>query len=206
MLRGIDESEFDGVLKTLGAYKKSFPKNHIIRHSETEVNVIGIIIKGLVYFSKCDINGNRIILSEIGAGKSFGESLTFTRAQNSPIIITAAKDTTVIFFPSKNILNQPCGYKYRDLILENVIRLLAEKVMLLQMKIDILSQKTTKEKLLLYFEYESKTAGSNSFKINFSRDELADFLSLNSSALSRELSKMRDEGIITFKKNKFVLK
>lgn len=203
----IAEENFERVLGCLDAHIKNYKKNETIRHPETRVSEIGIIVKGLIYISKQNIDGKRIILAESGVGKTFGESLAFTEAENSPISITAARDSSVVFISVKRIFGT-CRFEAEThkIIMENTVRLLAEKNALLQIKNDILSQKNTREKLLLYFEYESKTAKSKTFKIHFSREELADFLALNASALSRELGKMRDEGILAFQKNRFVLK
>lgn len=207
LFSNINDESLGGTLKCLKAKVKHFSKNAIIRASETRITEIGIIIKGVIYLTKTDVNGNRVIMSQLGAGKSFGESIAFTDALNSPISVVSATESTVIFMSAKKIFeacSPPCQLHMQ--LTENLIKLLAEKNMDLQIKNDILSQKTTRDKILLYLEYESKTAGSKTFQIHFSREELADFLSLNPSAMSRELCKMRDEGLLTFYKNSFKVK
>lgn len=87
-----------------------------------------------------------------------------------------------------------------------MLRIVANKNIILSQKIEFISKRTTKEKLLAYLSSEAKKAGSNSFSIPFSRQELADFLSVDRSAMSAELCKLRDSGVIEFNKNKFVLK
>lgn len=207
LFNNINEENLGDILSCFKAYVMHFNKNEIIRPPETLVTETGIIIKGVVYLTKTDVSGKRAIMSKLAVGESFGEAISLTGAENSPISVLSATNSTIIFIPTIKILeacSPPCRFHMQ--LTENIVKILAIKNLTLQMKNDILSQKNMREKLLLYLEYESKTAKSKTFSIHFSREELADFLSVNPSAMSRELGEMRDEGLLTFYKNSFKLK
>jgi len=206
LFEGIEESMLEPMLACLGSTVGNFKKHDIIFLTESEISSVGIVLSGSVQIVKEDILGNRMILAQFHEGELFGESLACAGLKKSPVTVLAASGCEILFIQFKKIVtvcSSVCNF--HTTLIENMLRIIANKNILLNNKIDIIFQKTTREKLLAYFMTQIKKSGSKSFEIPFSRDELADYLCVNRSAMSRELGKMRDEGLLKFNKNKFEL-
>ncbi len=126
--------------------------------------------------------------------------------QTSPVNVDASSDCEVMFVDFKRMItscNNACSFHAK--LIENMLRLVANKNMFLSQKNEFLSCRSIREKLMSYLYFEMKRMGSKSFDTTFSRQELADYLCVDRSAMSRELCKMRDEGIIKFEKSKLII-
>lgn len=149
--------------------------------------------------------GNRSILSEIGIGEMFGEAYT---GSNNPLLndVIAVTDSCVFFFDLSKILTSCSNScRFHSLVIENMFFTLCEKNRQLVQKLSHITKRSTKEKLISYLSEEAKKQKSNDFDIPFNRQQLADFLSVDRSAMSNELCKMRNAGLIQFNKNHFKL-
>ena len=206
LFNGVEEKELGGMLVCLSATIKHYGKNDIILMAGSKATSIGILVEGTAQITREDAEGNRAILSELVKTDIFAEAYVAAVRDEIPITVTATADCSVVWIPFSKVVVQctfSCDF-HRQLI-QNMMRIIAEKNINMNEKMRLLSCKTTKEKLLTYLQDYSDKVGKDKFKIPFSRNELADFLSVDRSAMSRELSKLRDEGLIRYQKNEFEL-
>ena len=206
LFSGIEENELSSLLQCLSANYVHFNKNEFIFLSGDKVTSIGIVLSGNVHIIQEDFWGKRTILSDISPGFLFGESFSCSDEQNMPVSVIASVSSDIMLIDYKKIINNcPSGCAFHSKLIKNMVNILASKNVLLTQKIEFLTQRTTREKLLAYFSMQAQRFGASKFSIPFNRQELADYLSVERSAMSSELSKMRNDGIILFNKNQFEL-
>ena len=194
------------MLVCLGARLESFDKKHTVFAEGSRAKSLGIVLSGSVQMIQVDYYGNRSILSDFGEAQMFAESFACAETKELPISIVANDPCEIMFIDCSHILHtchNNCGF-HQQLIF-NLMKDLASKTILFHQKIEITSKRTTRDKLLAYLMLEAKRANSNSFDISFDRQELADYLDVDRSGLSAEISKMKKEGIIDNVKNHFVI-
>jgi CRP-like cAMP-binding protein len=169
-----------------------------------EISSMGIVISGAVHLVRDDFWGNRTIIARVSAGDMFAESFACGKAL--PLGAIAVEKTEALFIDAKKI-SGVCGLAcpFHTKILNNMIQELAGKNIVLLNKIQHISQRTTREKLISYLSARAREAGASEFDIPFNREELAEFLSVDRSAMSSELGRMRAGGLLTFRKNHFTL-
>ncbi len=206
LFSGINEEEIASLLSCLGARLQSYKKGECILREGEGVKSIFILVEGKVLIQRDDYWGNRSILSEISVGEMFGEAYA---APGSGVLVldaVAVEDSTVIFFDVRRILTTcPSACHFHNMIVQNMFFALSHKNRGLVQKLGHMSGRTTRAKLISYLSEESKKQGSASFVIPFNRQQLADYLCVDRSAMSNELCKMRDEGLIRFEKSRFEL-
>lgn len=206
LFQGVEENDLESMLSCLGATERKYGKNDVILLAGTKVTSVGILVEGTAQITRDDAEGNRAILSELEKADLFAEAYVAAGSLEIPVTVVATSDCRIVWIPFNKIIgfcSSACGF-HRTLV-QNMMRVIAVKNVLMNEKMRILSCKTTKEKLMTYLSDYSERVGKNKFKIPFSRNELADFLSVDRSAMSRELSKLRDEGYLNFHKNEFEL-
>lgn len=206
LFQGVEEQDLEAMLNCLGATERKYMKNDIILLAGSKVTSVGILIEGDAQITREDAEGNRAILSELGKADLFAEAYVAAGSVEIPITVIATSDCRIVWIPFHKIVgtcSSACSF-HRTLV-QNMMRVIAGKNILMNEKMRILSCKTTKEKLLTYLSDYSERVGKTKFKIPFSRNELADFLSVDRSAMSRELGKLRDEGYLNYHKNEFEL-
>lgn len=206
MFKGINEKEISSMLSCLSAQTKHYHKNEYILRSGEQIHTVGMVLEGLAMIANEDIWGNRNIISEITTGMLYAESYACLSALPAEISVLASEDTTVMLFDISKILtvcSSACGFHTQ--LVKNLLGTIANKNMILTRKMGYLSKKTIRGKLLSYLSSESLKAGQISFTIPFDRQELADYLFIDRSALSNEISKLQKDGILTCKKNNFTL-
>lgn len=202
LFEGIFAEDIEKILNCLAARTKEYAKNEFVTCMGDKLTDIGIIISGSVQIIKEDINGNRMLMTQIIKREMFAESFLCAGIKSSPVSIIAEDKTSVLWIPLNRVLStcqSSCGFHHK--IIFNLLKIVAEKNIYLNNKINILSQKTIRGRILAYLSMQ----GKRTFEIPFDRNELADFLCIDRSALSRELSNMKGDGIIEYHKNKFKL-
>ena len=206
LFHGTEESDIYSILNCFQAKVLHYKKGeYIIRHGDV-INNIMILLDGCLCIQRDDYWGNRSIVNIVNIGEIFGEA--YTAHDSKPILndVTAIKDSSVIFLNINKVLNIcSSSCQFHSYIIQNLYFAVSEKNQLLVQKLGYMSKRTTREKLISYLSDQAKIQGSNSFTIPMNRQQLADFLSVDRSAMSKELCKMRDEGLIVFNKNKFIL-
>ena len=169
---------------------------------------IGIVVDGMLYLNKEDENGDRYILTVLSPGNMFGEQALYPSGAETAYnySIYAAEDSEVLFLRTKSIVsNEQPICALRGKMIENLFALMINNNYSLHHKLNIVSHRTLRQRVYHYLEMQSGMTGSNSFSIPFSRTELADYLNIDRSALSRELANMKKDGLIDFTKNQFTL-
>jgi len=201
---GMSDDDILNSLKCLSGTTKKYIKDETIYLAGDEISKIGIILNGSILISKDDIMGNRNILASISESGLFGETFVCSNIQYIPVTVIATEKCEILFLEFSRI-TQTCSSScnFHNTIIKNMLNIIANKNILLSNKIELLSAKTTRDKLMKYFNMQISKNKNNKFTIPFNRDALSDFLNLNRSSMSRELSKMRNEGIIKFNKNEF---
>ena len=202
LFNGIAFSDFERMLECLSARTAMFKKGDVILLSGDAVSFVGLIMSGGVKIVKEDADGRVAILAELSVSDIFGEALACAGVSHSPVTVEATGDAEILFIDYRRIISScssACPFHAR--LIENMLGLLAKKNLMLTQKIEILSKRTTREKLMCYFDAQRGPA--KAFAIPFNREELAHFLCVDRSAMSGELCRMRDEGLIRFRKNVF---
>ena len=189
------------IFSVISFYEKDYKKNDIILAENTKVEYFGIITNGKIALSNFDYFGNRNILNVFEKGDSFAEALVSLEIQ-IPHEVISLTDSSIVWIEYKSLSKS----LYYQKILNNLLNIISTKNLILNKKLQILSKRTTREKILEYLSNQKKALSLDSnFEINLNRNEMADYLALDRSNLSRELGKLKKEGIIDFKKNKFRL-
>lgn len=189
------------IFSVISFYEKDYKKNDIILAENTKVEYFGIITNGKIALSNFDYFGNRNILNVFEKGDSFAEALVSLEIQ-IPHEVISLTDSSIVWIEYKSLSKS----LYYQKILNNLLNIISTKNLILNKKLQILSKRTTREKILEYLSNQKKTLSLDSnFEINLNRNEMADYLALDRSNLSRELGKLKKEGVIDFKKNKFKL-
>ena len=207
LFNGVPEYSIQPIMGCLRAHERYYGKNEYIYHTGDSINEIGIVMSGIVQIIKEDAWGSVTILAELTEGMIFGEAFVLGGVDKIPLSVFASEKSTVLFIDKERTVTpcpSACGFHFD--ISKNIIKILAEKNIFLTGRVEHLSNRSTKEKVLSYLSSVSAKTGSRTFSIPFDRRQLADYLAVDRSALSSVLGKLRDEGIIEFNKNKFTLK
>jgi len=206
LFQGLDSSSVQTLLACVTYTVKTVKKNELIIREGDPVVSVGIVLSGFVHIARNGYDGSRIIQAGLGQGSIFGESLVCAGIKRSPVSVMATEDSSVLFIPfAKLIRSCASACDFHQKVIENLIHLVAEKNLMLNAKLEIASLRTIREKVLAYLSNEKKIRESVRFEIPFNRNELADFLCVDRSSLSRELGHMRDEGILECDRNFFTL-
>lgn len=204
MFAGVGEEEIGSMLTCLNARLVSYKKGEYIFRQGEHLRDIVVVVDGIVHIQTDDYWGNRSILGQITVGELFGEA--YVAPQSGALLhdVVAVENSTVIFFDVKRILTTcSSACRFHTLVVQNLFFMISEKNKNLVQKLGCMAKRSTREKLISYLSQEAKKQNSSCFTIPFNRQQLADYLSVDRSAMSNELCKLRNEGFITFEKNRF---
>ena len=219
LFSGIAAGQISEILACLQSTEREFPKGAFLYTQGEDIASVGILLRGNLMLFKEDYLGNRMLVSELSPGDLFGESAACLPGAGLPVSIQAASDSSVLFLNYHKILTMcDSACAFHTALIRNMLSVMARKNIALNEKLEHLSKRTTREKLLSYLSGQQalsqtgQTASSgiastkqDYFQIPLNRQQLADYLCTDRSALSRELGRMRDEGILDFHKNRFRL-
>ena len=206
LFSGVAEEEIKAMLNCLQARLCTYKKGEYVLQQGEHTDNIPVLVEGKLHIQRDDYWGNRSIINIISVGEMFGEA--YVAPESGALIndVLAVEDSTVIFFDVKRIITVcSTACRFHSMVVQNLFFAISEKNRKLMQKLTFMTKRTTREKLIAYLSEEAKRQNSSEFLIPFNRQQLADFLSVDRSAMSSELCKMRDEGLIEFKKNRFVL-
>ena len=206
LFSGIEEDHIQLLLTRLGCYEKSFNKGDIIVLEEDETRYAGVVLSGQVQMVKADIWGDESLMAYMGPGEIFAESFAVCKDSSSYVSFIASQKTRVLFLSLDHIINTcPHRCSFHSTLVTNLFELIAKKNQQLMEKIDIVAKPTLREKILAYLSLQAQKQQSRYIEIPLNRQDMAQFLCSNRSAMTRELSKMKEEGIIDFDGSTFVL-
>ncbi len=202
LFKNIPQKELDVILKRLSYEVKNYESEQTIVYCGDEIRKIGIILEGEAIISRNDYDGNRSIFLHLKRPSMFAESLFVLGKKYFPLTITAASYVKILFLDASPIL-KPETFPYKNELQLNFMKILAEHNLIFRQNVDILTHRTTREKLMCYLNYESKAQGSLSFTIPYDRQALADHLGVERAALSAVIGTLKKEGIIDSYKSQF---
>ncbi|MHA7965610.1 Crp/Fnr family transcriptional regulator [Paenibacillus sp. CAU 1782] len=185
---------------------RTYNKNEVILQPGDEIKHIGVVVEGKAQAFEVDVNGNNKIFTHLLPSDLFGEVLICAGTTEAPLTIKAGAKTVVLLIQFQKVLKgctSSCPLHAK--LVENMLHSMAIKTQLLNDKLSCVCSRTIRDKVESFLRIHRKRAGSNPFEIPFTRMEMADYLSVDRSALSAVLSSMRDEGVISFEKNQFQL-
>ncbi len=206
LFRGATEAEAQEMLSCLGAAEKQYDKGETIYHAGEYAQNMGLVISGSVMIEISDLWGNVTVLSCVEPGQLFAE--TYACVPNEPLMVNvrAGEKCSVLFLNAARIIStcqNSCAHHAR--LIQNLLQISAKKNLALSRRSVHTAPKTIRGRLLSYLSEQGKLSGGYHFTIPYNRQQLADYLGVDRSALSKELSKMQDDGILTYKKNAFTL-
>lgn len=206
LFSGVSENEISAMLNCLQAEMITFQKGEYVFKQGEHINKIAVLVAGKLLVQRDDFWGNRSIVNVIRVGEMFGEA--YIAPESGALIndVIVEEDSTIFFFDMQRILTVcPSACRFHSMAIQNLFFAISEKNRKLVQKIGHMSSRTTRAKLLSYLSEEAKKQNSSHFSIPFNRQQLADFLCVDRSAMSNELCKMRDEGLLQFDRNEFTL-
>ena len=206
LFAGTQPDDILAMLHCLGAHTQSFARGVRVFHAGQPVTEMGLVLEGCVQVEQEDYWGNRTILTRAAVGELFGEVYACLPAQPVPISAMAVEPSTVLMLDLRRVTtlcSSACSFHTH--LIQQLLYIMATRTMALTEKIRHASQRTLRKKLLSYLSAQAQRAGNSSFSIPFDRQALADYLCADRSALSAELGRMRDEGLLTFHRNQFTL-
>lgn len=202
---GITEEQIREEILPAGQIQE-FPKDTYLLEPNDKLEYFGIVLEGNIQILHIFSDGNSSIIRKLKPGRMYGSDLIFTRTQVAPYHVTTTSKVSMITFPTalimeKGLLSEETRQKIKD----NLLEMISQNNMRREYRLAILSQKGLRERIMTYLTMQANRRNSRSFKISFSREEMATYLCVNRSALSHELGLMQKEGLITFHKNHFTL-
>ena len=206
LFAGIKDEEITSMLSCLNGRLRSYRKGEYVLRQGEQFRDLLVLLEGSLHLRRDDYWGNRSLLQALSAGEAFGEA--YAAPESAPLRndVVAVENSTVIFFDVKRILTTcPSACRHHTAVMQNLFFAICEKNQGLEQKLSHLTRRSTREKLLSYLSDEAQKQGCASFTSPFNRQELADYLSVDRSAMSNELCKMRRDGLLTFEKNHFRL-
>ena len=203
---GIEDEKLLTMLNCLSAKVVSFDKKYTVLAEGTPAKYIGVVLTGSAQILQIDYYGNRSILGNVGPSEVFNEAFACAETKAVPVTVIANEPSEIMLIDCSHILHtcqNNCGF-HQQLIF-NLMKDLAGKTIMFHQRIEVTSKRTTREKLLAYLFLQAKKADSPEFTIPFDRQELADYLEVDRSGLSAEISKLKNEGIINCNRSRFEL-
>lgn len=205
LFRGIAAEELPALLKCLNGYEKSYQRQEILLHAGELCERFGILVSGTVQILKEDHHGNATLVAQVLPGELFAEAFV-CGAMPLSVTVMAAADSMVLWLDYRRFLS-PCqkACVFHRQLTANLLKILATRNRFLTGRLEHLSQRSLREKVLSFLEEQVQIQGSSSVQLPFDRQGMADYLAADRSALSAVLSRMQKDGVIQYHKNHFTL-
>ena len=207
LFKSIETEELQAMMQCVSAREVSFKKGEFIISSDDTLHLIGLVLQGSVEMVNEDHYGRKSILTVMYTDGLFGETFACAEAKRRIVSFQAHEDCTVLLMDYDRIMHSckvTCLFHHR--LIENMVTMIAAKNLELMEKADIISRPNMREKILAYLQKLAQTHASNTFTVPLNRTEMAEYLCVDRSAMTRELSRMREEGILEFQKREFTLR
>ena len=206
LFQGIREHEIEAMLTCLSAEERTYGKDAYIYRAGDVTGRLGVVMEGAVNIIKDDVWGNRKIIENIGGGQIFGETYACLKGEPLMVDVQASERSRILFMDVNRILttcSSSCDFHNR--LIRSLMDVLAGKNVMLTKKMDIITPKSLRERVMVYLSQESVKQGCRTVTVPFNRQQMADYLSVDRSALSAELSRMQRDGVISYEKNRFTI-
>ena len=206
LFAGIDAAQLRQLMDCLTAARRTYSDGEFVFSAGDEFRAACVVLAGSVHVLQEDYYGNRTILAQIGAGELFAEAFSCAEVAAVPVsAVSAGKSEVLLIDYGRIITTCSSACVFHTMLIRNMLRLLAQKNIMLTQKMEIITHRTTRERLMAYLSAQAQRAGASRFTIPFNRQQLADFLSVERSAMSAELSRMRADGLIRTNRSDFEL-
>ncbi len=206
LFQGVSLTDLPHLLKCLGPKEVTYPKDYTIIEEGDIIDELALIISGSVNVVRHDFWGNRTLVAKLSVGNIFAETVACTAGKSVASVITEEK-TVVLFLGVEKIISTcPSACVFHHVIIRNMVQLLAHKNLALMQKMNHITKRNTREKLLSFLSEQALNRGNQEFTIPFDRQQLADYLCVDRSALSSCLSRMKSDGLLEYNRNTFILK
>lgn len=206
LFNDIEDKDLNPILGCIGATVRTYGKAETIISEGEPAKMIGIVLSGTVQMIRIDFYGNKSIVATINPAQLFGETFACAEALETPVDIIATETTEVMLIDIKRIIkscNHACAFHSRMIF--NLLKAVADKNLVFNQKIEIISKRTTREKLMTYLLLQAKSTGNNRFTIPYDRQGLADYLEVERSGLSAEIGKLKKEKILDCHRSQFTI-
>ena len=206
LFQGIREHEIEAMLTCLSAEERTYGKDAYIYRAGDVTGRLGVVMEGAVKIIKDEVWGNRKIIENIGGGQIFGETYACLKGEPLMVDVQASERSRILFMDVNRILttcSSSCDFHNR--LIRSLMYVLAGKNLMLTKKMDIITPKSLRERVMVYLSQESVKQGCRTVTVPFNRQQMADYLSVDRSALSAELSRMQRDGVISYEKNRFTI-
>ena len=206
LFQGIREHEIEAMLTCLSAEERTYGKDAYIYRAGDVTGRLGVVMEGAENIIKDDVWGNRKIIENIGGGQIFGETYACLKGEPLMVDVQASERSRILFMDVNRILttcSSSCDFHNR--LIRSLMYVLAGKNLMLTKKMDIITPKSLRERVMVYLSQESVKQGCRTVTVPFNRQQMADYLSVDRSALSAELSRMQRDGVISYEKNRFTI-
>lgn len=207
LFQDITYEEYRSMLNCFQAVQRSFRTDDLIYDFSSKGNdAVGIVERGTASVIRIDEEGVATVLEELNTGGVFGRTLAFAGSERDSLEVVCRTPCEVLFIDYSHILRR-CekACRHHSLLVQNMLRLMADKAQALSQRIDVLSRRSIREKLLCYFHQLSEKDGSSTFTLPFSLSTLADYIATDRSAMMRELKRLREEGVLQSDGRRFTL-
>lgn len=207
LFAGIAADDIPHMLGCIGGTEQRYPKGAYLFMEGDDLLRVGVILSGTVQMVKEDVWGGKALLAVLTPGELLGESFVCGDQTASTVSFLAAGDCRILFLPFRRLLTT-CGMtcQFHQRLIENMVVMLAAKNVGLMNRLEVLSPKTIRERILVWLSQQAQEQGGPRFTSSLGRVELADYLGVDRSALTRELGNMRRDGLVDFDRNTFELK
>lgn len=197
LFAGVDEQSCENMLRCFGAYERRFTAHQIIISCGERQDMIGVLLSGSAELLRLSEDGGRTVLETLNEGSVFGEELAFTGTRDGSAVIECREDCRVVFMRYDQITKR-CenACSCHSQVVTNLFLLLSRKSLHLSRRIEVLSCRTIREKLMCFFRQQAESSGEQTFSLPFSFSMLADYIGADRSAMMRELRHLREEGLI----------
>ena len=200
----IAPDERTAMLGCIGYHIENFKGGEVVHFEAENIRHIGILLSGTVDMVKEDIWGSRTLLLRVRKNEMFGETFACGEDNSSLVTFSVSEDAKILFLPFDRVMHScTMACRFHHQLIENMVHIIAKKNRDLMRKVEVVSRRTIREKLLAYLSLQAQEQGNRYIEIPFGRLELAEYLCVDRSALTRELAKMKDEGLIDYDKNCF---
>ena len=207
LFAGIAAEDRKAMLGCIGYHIASFRKGEIIAFEQEHIRHVGVVLSGSVDMIKEDIWGNKTMLVRAYKDEVFAETFACGQDNLSVVTFMVSKDAKILFLPFDRVMhNCSMACQFHHQLIENMVHIIANKNRDLMRKVEVVSKRTIREKLLAYLSIQAQAQNARYFEIPLGRVELAEYLCVDRSALTRELAKMKAEGIIDYHRNSFRMK
>lgn len=206
LFNGVSEADIQAMLGCMGAKVVAVQKGEMILREDGPADFVGILLSGAARVQRDDFYGNRAVQAALQPGDMFGEAFACAGVERLPVSVEAVRSGEAMLIRMNRITetcSSACAFHNR--VVMNLLRVMAEKNLQLNQKLEITSHRTTRDKLLAYLLAQAKRAGASAFTIPFDRQGLADYLGVDRSALSAEIGKLRRAGVIESERSAFKL-